>query len=260
LKDPSLDCVERVFDELQKIINNLEIQELVRFHQLRDRMIEVANHLLVKCREPTKLMITNLINIELAYINTAHPDFIGGGGALGRFFERSQGSRENSEFQQDQNPSRNQQQHPPLPPRNQNPNQGYPQNNYFNNDDDFTLKNQSRNPFQREPPKNTKISNKDQLEIKLIKDLLSSYFNIVRKNVMDCTPKAVMYFLVNESKKALQHELVSDLYKEDLFNELLKENDSIGIRRDQCKKTLEILRKANDILNSVRDYNYSQNH
>ena len=97
-------------------------------------------------------------------------------------------------------------------------------------------------------------SNKEQLETELIKDLLSSYFGIVRKNIMDSVPKTVMYFLVNESKKALQHELVSELYREDLFAELLRESDSISVRRDSCKKTLEVLKKANDILNSVRDY------
>ena len=30
------------------------------------------------CMVPTQKMISNLIQIELAYINTSHPDFIGG--------------------------------------------------------------------------------------------------------------------------------------------------------------------------------------
>ena len=99
------------------------------------------------------------------------------------------------------------------------------------------------------------FSNKDSFETELIKDLLSSYFNIVRKNIMDSVPKTIMYFLVNESKKNIYHELLSELYKEELFSELLKENDSISIRREQCRKTLEILKKANDILNNIRDFN-----
>jgi hypothetical protein len=38
--------------------------------------------LLQECRAPTKNMISNLINIELAFINTAHPDFIGANGVF----------------------------------------------------------------------------------------------------------------------------------------------------------------------------------
>lgn len=33
-------------------------------------------------------MITNLVNIELSYINTNHPDFVGGGGAINSVFQR----------------------------------------------------------------------------------------------------------------------------------------------------------------------------
>jgi len=47
-----------------------------------------VNTLLQKCRDPTKKMISNLVAIELAYINTNHPDFIGGGGAINSIFER----------------------------------------------------------------------------------------------------------------------------------------------------------------------------
>eukprot|EP01091_Cochliopodium_minus_P009360 TRINITY_DN2293_c1_g2_i1.p1 TRINITY_DN2293_c1_g2~~TRINITY_DN2293_c1_g2_i1.p1 ORF type:complete len:728 (-),score=255.63 TRINITY_DN2293_c1_g2_i1:60-2198(-) len=290
LKEPSLQCVSFVFDELQKIINNLECQELIRFVQLRDRVVEVANHLLVKCREPTKTMINSLVNIELSYINTAHPDFIGGGGALGKFFEKMENTRDTEEFQrgqeqqqqfqQNQQNQQIQQKNPPQTQPKQVGNsffQKYFDNNKSNdinnnNNEDFNnmnmnnnnnnINNNNNNNYNRQSqqkPSNWKkpsnFSNKEQFETELIKDLLGSYFNIVRKNIMDTVPKTIMHFLVNESKRAIQHELVSELYKEDLFSELLKESDTISIRREACQKTLEVLRKANDVLNNVRDYN-----
>ena len=46
--------------------------------------------------------------------------------------------------------------------------------------------------------------------------------NIVRKNVQDSVPKAIMAFLVNHTKNDIQSELVRSLYKEELFEELLK--------------------------------------
>ena len=49
-----------------------------------------------------------------------------------------------------------------------------------------------------------------------IENLLSSYFDIVRKNIQDTVPKSIMYFLVNESKETIQNELVRNLYKEEV--------------------------------------------
>ncbi len=57
---------------------------------------------------------------------------------------------------------------------------------------------------------------------RIIKSLIWSYFNIVRKNVQDSVPKAIMAFLVNHTKNDIQSELVRSLYKEELFEELLK--------------------------------------
>jgi len=54
-----------------------EMTELTRFPELREKVVDVVNSMLRKCVGPTQSMISNLINIELAYINTSHPDFIG---------------------------------------------------------------------------------------------------------------------------------------------------------------------------------------
>jgi hypothetical protein len=44
--------------------------------------------LLSKYKTPTKEMISNIINIELSFINTNHPDFVGGDGAITAILER----------------------------------------------------------------------------------------------------------------------------------------------------------------------------
>ena len=86
---------------------------------------------------------------------------------------------------------------------------------------------------------------------------MSSYFEIVRKNVSDLVPKSIMHFLVNMSKEHIQNELVRCLYKEELFEELLEENPAISARRKQCKQMLEVLFKASEVLMEVRDFNPS---
>merc|ERR1712137_833517 len=88
LEDPSLQCVELVYDELQRILSSLESQELQRFQTLRERVYEVVCRLLQNLKVPTRKMISNLIAIEHSYINTNHTDFVGGEGAIEKMFQR----------------------------------------------------------------------------------------------------------------------------------------------------------------------------
>lgn len=90
-------------------------------------------------------------------------------------------------------------------------------------------------------------------EIEIIRQLLAAYFAIVLKNISDSVPKAIMHFLVNKSKSNLQSELVRSLYKEELFEELLRENDEIALKRKATAKMLKVLQRAQDIINEVRD-------
>jgi len=94
---------------------------------------------------------------------------------------------------------------------------------------------------------------KERFETELIQSLLVSYFDIVRKNIQDSVPKSIMHFLVNQAKENIQNELVSHLYKEELFDELLCESPMVAARRSACRSQLEILRKAQNILNEVRE-------
>jgi replication fork clamp-binding protein CrfC len=78
LLDPSLHCVDQVYEELKTIIDYCE-KNLARFPKLKERVKEFVVQLLKEFSQPLKEFIRNLINIELAYINTNHPDFFGGG-------------------------------------------------------------------------------------------------------------------------------------------------------------------------------------
>ena len=82
------------------------------------------------------------------------------------------------------------------------------------------------------------LTEREALETELIRRLISSYFNIVRETIADQVPKAVMHLLVNHSKEAVQNRLVSELYKEDLFADLLYEDDGIKAEREKCEKLL----------------------
>ena len=50
-------------------------QELLRFPKLHEKIVDVVTALLRKRLPITNQMVENLVQIELAYINTKHPDF-----------------------------------------------------------------------------------------------------------------------------------------------------------------------------------------
>lgn len=98
------------------------------------------------------------------------------------------------------------------------------------------------------------LTDREKVEINIVKTLIHSYFGIVKKNVVDTVPKSIMYFMVNTVKDVLQREFIAQLYKTELFSKLLTEADDIRERRTKCKETLRTLREAVDILAQVRDY------
>jgi len=304
LEDPGLQCVELVHDELQRIVSTLEskVGELIRFAKLRDAVVETVNNLLFKYKQPTKEMITNLVNIELSFINTNHPDFVGGDGAISAILEKMQKSqqaeKDSKNLQNQTNkvapalPSK--QQTSSSPPVNSTQNGTYPEtqqtgflsmffgnSSISNNNKSLSNGQKEINPTKQETQINSQKSqhlsvhdptwekldqvpitlkpistpsDKEVFETELIKYLLVSYFNIVRKNIKDYVPKTIMHFLVNHSKESIQNELVAALYKEELFDELLEESSIAAQRREECKNLAIVLKKAHDILNEVRDY------
>ena len=70
--------MQLVFEELRRIVVEIEMPELYRFQTLRKRINDEMMTLLIECLKPTNQMVKNLIILQDAYINTYHPDFIGG--------------------------------------------------------------------------------------------------------------------------------------------------------------------------------------
>lgn len=69
--------------------------------------------------------------------------------------------------------------------------------------------------------------------------------------MIDMVPKAIMLNLVNHAKEELQRELLTELYKVEVLDELLQESDFTRQRRNECKKMIEALQKADEIVGSV---------
>ena len=73
----------------------------------------------------------------------------------------------------------------------------------------------------------------------------------MRETIADQVPKAVMHLLVNHSKDVVQNRLVSELYREDMFEELLYEDEGIREEREKCERLLGMYREAGRIVGEV---------
>lgn len=82
------------------------------------------------------------------------------------------------------------------------------------------------------------------METNLIRNLIGSYFGIVRQTIQDLVPKAIMHLLVNNSSQQVQNRLVAALYKPDLFQSLLHEDETIVAERARVKALLDAYKEA----------------
>jgi len=286
LRQPSLQCVELVYEELQRIQYSLShLRDFQRFPSLRERINSVVMKLIRERLPVTNRMVEDLIAIEGAYINTNHPDFVGGTRAAyeahmmlqmqHKSLERSQ-ARAASNVAIAPAPSSSSGILDKPGPSNQ---KGW-LSNYFNRNQDSssTLESAGSNKADEDwglnvlsgevaaPPTNdtpmegvpplTAIPNRQQFDCELIEKLVKSYFLIVRKSIQDSVPKAVMHCLVNFVKEELQSHLVVELYRSEEFSSLMEEAAEMKTRRGEVGKMVVALRAASDILNEIRDLQF----
>lgn len=235
LEEPSLRCVELVHEELQRIVQHctsFSTQELLRFPKLHDSIVEVVTGLLRKRLPITNEMVHNLVAIELAYINTKHPDFT----------DAAQVSA-----------SVNSQQAEALDGGKRWKNDKVGEEKAQSAGFSSPSKVQAINLLDTAVPISRKLSAREQRDCEVIQRLIKSYFLIVRKSIQDSVPKTVMHFLVNFVKEHLQSELVGQLYKLTLMQELLIESQDTAQQRTEVAQMLEALKKANNIISEIRE-------
>lgn len=64
--------------------------------------------------------------------------------------------------------------------------------------------------------------------------------------MIDMVPKAISLTLVNHSKENLQRELLQELYKPEVLDDLLKESEFVVSRRKEVRSMVEALNKAEE--------------
>ncbi|XP_062991040.1 dynamin-1-like protein isoform X4 [Elgaria multicarinata webbii] len=269
LEEPSLRCVELVHEEMQRIIqhcSNYSTQELLRFPKLHDAIVEVVTSLLRRRLPVTNDMVHNLVAIELAYINTKHPDFADACGLINNNIEEQRRNRLAREMPSAGSRDKTS---PAM-------GEGAPESGTGNwrgmlktSRAEEILAEEKSKPVTVLPaspqkghavnlldvpvPVSRKLSAREQRDCEVIERLIKSYFLIVRKNIQDSVPKAVMHFLVNHVKDTLQSELVGQLYKALLLDDLLTESEDMAQRRKEAADMLQALQRASQIIAEIRE-------
>jgi len=251
LEDPALKCVSLVYDELVRILAQLlnKNQSFRRFPALREKFNSVVISFFKRCLQPTTKLVTDIVLAEACYLNTGHPDFISGHRAMALVSER----------------------HTHAPPE---PKKGAANPNVVNNDKDLnvdikdqgffgsffaggkaTPKERARHATMDSPPPQLRASGqlteREQIEVEVIRMLITSYFNIVKRTIIDMIPKATMLHLVSFAKDSLQRELLKELYQSEVMNELMRESDHVVTRRKECVKMIGALEQASEIIATV---------
>ncbi|KAI8882415.1 hypothetical protein K501DRAFT_251522 [Backusella circina FSU 941] len=258
LEEPSIKCINMVYDELVRILGQLltKQQFFKRFPTLKDKFYQVVLAFFKKAMQPTSKLVTDLVSMEACYINTAHPDFLNGHQAIAMVNERLQPKNPPATNEHSTKTSKSSNQVSALQTNasEQEGNNGSLFGSFFSGNNKMTPK-KSVSSIMDMPPTTLKatgaLSERELMETEVIKLLIQSYYNIVKRTMIDMVPKAVMLNLVNHAKEELQRELLSELYKIDVLDDLLQESDFTRQRRKECKKMIEALQKADEIVGSV---------
>ena len=201
LEEPSLKCVSLVYDELVRILGQLLNKPLFRrYPSLKEKFHGVVIGFFKRAMDPTNKLVRDLVAMEACYVNTGHPDFLNGHRAMAIVNERHTAAKP---VQVDPKTGK------PLtpaalaalpPPRSSSPSLDLngDGNGFFGSF--FASKNKKKMAAMEAPPPTLKasgtLSEKETQEVEVIKLLITSYFGIVRRTMVDMVPKAIMLKLV----------------------------------------------------------------
>jgi len=227
LKEPAIQCAESVHHELLKIISDLEHKDLTRFWKLHDAIVDIATTVLRDRLIETNALINQILETELAYINTSHPDFIGFN------FTQLADPKETKELTEEVKKQ-----------------EAKKSGGFFGwvFGSSTPEKPKTQNTFGEE----SQLTEREKSQIVMIRKLLESYIGITKKNIQDQVVKVIMHTLVRGSIKDLKRELIRKLYHEQKdYKNLLSEADDIEIKRRVCKDELDALTKAAKVLQDL---------
>lgn len=213
LKPHTTKLVNIIFTEMVKIVHQLTANiELQRFPVLHEKICNALINLFKTQTDQTSKIVATFIDWNITYLSVKHPDFINLYESLANESEKPENILE-------------------IP--------------------DFKDKKVAFDSI----PSNLKIigdfTQYEITEIKTMKALVTNYFNIIKKIVVDQVPKAIMSELVVKSEKMIQETLFKEIFKADGVEQLVCESRESVEKRVCLEKNIKALEQAYDIMCSI---------
>ncbi|KAJ7376260.1 Dynamin-2 [Desmophyllum pertusum] len=289
LRAPAVKCVDMVMSELTNVIKKCS-HKMDKYPMLRDQVEKIVVQHGRKGETRSKDQVKTFIDMELAYINTNHPDFIG--------YAEASSSTNPGERKTKRTVSNQVIRKGWLTISNAGFMKGISKEYWFiltaeafswyKDEEEKEQKYQLRNLFkdykslelagenqdvidswkasflragvypERESSEDRSLQGEigtldPQMErqVETIRNLADSYLKIVSKTVRDLVPKTVMFFVINNVKEFIGQELLAHLYSGGNQNDLMKESDAEVTRREEMLRMFHSLKEALRIIGDI---------
>ncbi|OAY78372.1 Dynamin-related protein 3A [Ananas comosus] len=257
LLDPSLQCAKFIYDELIKMSHRCLANELQQYPVLRRCMDEVIGKFLREGLQPAEAMITHIIEMEMDYINTSHTNFVGGSKAvelaqqqvksarLAATLAKSKDGVDNDKLQSSEKS---------LKPRGILARTGA---NGALSDSHHGV----RPGADAERPGSSGSASGSIWGISSIfgvsedraplRDSSANKSSTAPMNTLEHSVSMIQLREVNHTKRELHNVFITTLYRENLFEEMLREPDELATKRKRIRETLKVLQQAYRTLDEI---------
>uniref|UniRef100_A0A803U1W8 dynamin GTPase n=1 Tax=Anolis carolinensis TaxID=28377 RepID=A0A803U1W8_ANOCA len=287
IKEPCLKSVDMVISELINTVRQCT-KKLSQYPHLREEMERIVTTHIRDREGKTKDQVMLLIDIELAYMNTNHEDFIGFANAQQRSSQMSKKKTAGNQVSIVCCRSEKEKKYM-LPVDNLKVRDI--EKSFMSSKHIFALFNtEQRNVYKdyrqlelacetqeevdswkasflragvypervsgdsEENGSDSLMHSMDpQLErqVETIRNLVDSYMAIVNKTVRDLMPKTIMHLMINNTKDFIHSELLANLYSCGDQNTLMEESAEQAQRRDEMLRMYHALKEALNIIGDI---------
>uniref|UniRef100_A0A803SY62 dynamin GTPase n=1 Tax=Anolis carolinensis TaxID=28377 RepID=A0A803SY62_ANOCA len=290
IKEPCLKSVDMVISELINTVRQCT-KKLSQYPHLREEMERIVTTHIRDREGKTKDQVMLLIDIELAYMNTNHEDFIGFANAQQRSSQMSKKKTAGNQvtvighslffagctWGSCQQNGENKEKKYMLPVDNLKVRDI--EKSFMSSKHIFALFNTEQRCYllslkckiggfgriwkeddqcwsskSRENGSDSLMHSMDpQLErqVETIRNLVDSYMAIVNKTVRDLMPKTIMHLMINNTKDFIHSELLANLYSCGDQNTLMEESAEQAQRRDEMLRMYHALKEALNIIGDI---------
>ena len=228
IHSPCLDLVSTIAATLEMLSQQIARTVFRRFPRLADQVLDLTATIFLREREAARAVIENIVAYETGYLFTNDVRYLTDHGSMQKMISQTPpaggvaGSAGGASVPTTSALGPQSSVTPPQKP---------PQ--------------LPQNIFEQSAARKGRYSGPYIAEIRA---RLDSYFELVLRNVRDAVPKAVGFFLVRQVQDKLQFELYTALNKSESLGDLLGEPPHIREERKQLVNQLNILDKANTVL------------